>query len=267
MDRRGVKLGALLVLVCAIMAGLYWGMRRWAEQDGASTAVTPATDEARVLAWLEAHPEAAARILARLDPTVAHTSPDLGAWPRPTDQPPASLEQPPPAYGTRIAILRAEINGQTLEVERPTATVKAGSSLAGSLHLSVDRRGPASSIFPVAGTLSWDRQARVELSRHLRPGSHELTYSLEAKAPQQPGTYFVLVMAGPQYTFHELLGSDHEPAHGGPKGGPYGNGNDVWDWTPEQFDQAWRDEPVDCIWNDKPGAQVLARAVKLVVTP
>lgn len=170
-----------------------------------------------------------------------------------------------PAYGTTISFGPVTLNNETLDSAAPVLKVAAGGPIAGTIELHINRLGPATSIFPVAGTVSWDRNERVEISGHLDPGQHEVKYVIRQTAPQRPGTYWIFVSAGPLYNFNEILGCDHEAHHGGPSDGPYNNGNDVWDWTEDQFTAAFKNKPVPCIWNHNPGNWALARTVMVVV--
>lgn len=171
----------------------------------------------------------------------------------------------PPAYGTTIAFGAVTLNNQTLDSAAPVLKVAAGGEIAGTIELRIDRLGPATSIFPVAGTVSWDPNERVEISRHLAPGQHEVKYTIQQRAPRRPGRYWIFVSAGPLYNIHEILGCDHEARHGGPADGPYGNGNDVWDWRDDQFLAAFGNKPVPCVWNHNPGNWALARTIMVVV--
>ena len=170
-----------------------------------------------------------------------------------------------PAYGSRISFTGLELNGVQLDSRSPILRIQCGDKIEANIAIRVERHGPASSIFPVAGTCSWDRNCRNTLTKHLSPGTHDLVYRFSHQAPAKAGTYWIIVAAGPLYNIDEILGCDHEHTHGGPADGPYGNGNDIWDWETDQFLQAFRDEPVDCVWNGQSGAQLLARTVAVQV--
>jgi len=90
-----------------------------------------------------------------------------------------SVKKPaePPAYGTTITFTKVTLNDKPLDADRPTITVKPGDNIAGKVEFHVNRLGPATSIFPVAGTVSWDRTERVAVSRHLEPGEHDVRYT------------------------------------------------------------------------------------------
>lgn len=157
------------------------------------------------------------------------------------------------------------LNGQSLNTNRPILEVAPGQSISGSARMAVDFRGTSSWIVPVAGTVSWDRSEQVRVAGDMPSGVHTATYSLNQTAPAS-GSGWIYVGVQNTLSYHEILGCDVLPQYGGPAGGPYGNGNDVWDWTNSQFTQAWTGDVIDRDWNGNPG-QALGKSIKVVTVP
>ncbi|MFA4985556.1 MAG: hypothetical protein WC712_03135 [Candidatus Brocadiia bacterium] len=172
--------------------------------------------------------------------------------------------QMPPLYGSRLTLDALQVNGIDYALPSPVVRVRRGERLTGTMTVLVDRRGPAIAILPIGGTISWDRSYRVQVFRNLKPGEAVAKMNLDVSAPAEPGEYWIIILADAVWDFDELFGRDHTTDHGGPDNGPFGNGNDVWDWTREQFEQAARGEYVDQIFDGAPYRSV-ALAVKVVV--
>jgi hypothetical protein len=171
-----------------------------------------------------------------------------------------------PGYGSELSFTAVTANGRSLEpTAPPVVEAEPGQMLAGMLELQLVRQGSPQALFPAAATVSWDRQERRVLERHVPPGIAPLRYDFHVSAPKAPGTYWIVVLAGTVYDADELLGCDHRLEHGGPPEGPYDNGNDVWDWGPRQFMAAFNGLPVHGTMNGRE-SPILARAVKVIVT-
>ncbi len=172
--------------------------------------------------------------------------------------------QGPPAFGSTMNFNWINLNGKLLDRTNPVLEVAKGASIMGSFSIHLERLGPATEVFPVAGTVSWMRDTKHAIRDHVIPGSHDIPFNIVDTAPNIPGIYWIPIIAGPMSTIDELLGCDHDVSRGGPAAGIFGNLNDVWDWSLNQFGQALHGAPVEGQIDGHKGT-FLARAIQVIV--
>ena len=143
---------------------------------------------------------------------------------------------PPPAAveavkaRDRMALVSGRINGATLSVTDPAVTVAAGSPIRGRLEVTVTNEHESSADFPVIETPTWGDAASsyTVVAEHVPLGIHTVTVSVDRRAPDAPGTYYIII-AGAAETSPAYVASGTNWPVGEPR---WNNGTDISGWSP-----------------------------------
>ena len=159
------------------------------------------------------------------------------------------------------------LNGQTFtEIEllkgaEPEILAKAGGVLKGRVRVRVDWDSPHAYKIPTGfavgamNTLG-DREI-VELAPAIVPGRpHLLTYNVNSRAPDKPGTYYIGIACGYFRTVEELILLRDRRYKG--------EDTSMFTWSEEQWEQAIKTGIVDSTRDGRP-SEAWAIAVRVVV--
>lgn len=149
-----------------------------------------------------------------------------------------------------------------------TITVNPGQKISGDVTLKTYNAYPSDWVAPLIGTPSWgDRTGSWWLINGWIPtGVSTQESSVDIKAPQEPGTYYLIFAFSCEMYGNQVASSTDW--HNGPV--VWGDGNDLADMNSTQFAQAQQDGVVTVNWlgaDGKYGAtDTAADAIKVVVS-
>jgi hypothetical protein len=129
-----------------------------------------------------------------------------------------------------------QLNGQTIDADHTMIVVDPGEAISGTIYLQAQTNRASGHVIPVAGSKTWGSRSGSVWGIHhdIRPGTTDLSTSINTVAPDQPGLYHFIFAFEGEYTYAEVMSatSRHSP-------GIWNDGNDLgWDWAEAQFDSA-----------------------------
>jgi hypothetical protein len=163
----------------------------------------------------------------------------------------------------RITFIAGEVNGAALNSFSPQVTVKPGEKISGTLSLRVLNSHATSDVFPVGATPTWgtNRSSYWLVEDWASPGESTLALNLELDAPQEPGTYYILVVAAAEPSVESILSGTHSRAT------PiWGDSDDVAAWSQAQIDHAQTNGWTSVEWFSNYQTDVGAFALEVTVS-
>ncbi|MFH1108024.1 MAG: PxKF domain-containing protein [Planctomycetota bacterium] len=131
------------------------------------------------------------------------------------------------------------VNGYAIDATHYEVTVAPGEAITGSIAVEVTNLWPSNVVAPLGGTVTWgDRATQPWLTNGwIPPGTHTFNVAVNKTAPGTPGNYHIVVAFRGEYTIQQVMSLTNWTMPGNPI---WYDGNDAgFDWTPEQFQQAY----------------------------
>ena len=158
-------------------------------------------------------------------------------------------------YYLRVHLNSATLNGQELDISNPEIQVKPGTSIEGTITVTVENVQPGSWITSVIWVTSWERgpeYVRV-ISDDIR-STKTFTVKIKLIAPQSPGTYYIGVFAGWRYSPDELASNNHFPQ--------YEDGDDVWDMPQRGWEEVLKQGKASTGPYHEPGRAIRVKVIE-----
>ena len=126
------------------------------------------------------------------------------------------------------------LNGVSIVPATPEITVAAGTTITGTLNVTVLNTHDGGAVFPVGGTSSWGDHATSywTISNSAPAGTTGYAVPVSLTAPTEPGTYYIIVASGAETSLGHVMSATrwYQGA------AQWDNGDDVAGWSAAQID-------------------------------
>ncbi|MCC6797545.1 MAG: von Willebrand factor type A domain-containing protein [Candidatus Hydrogenedentes bacterium] len=133
-----------------------------------------------------------------------------------------------------------ELNGIAMNAEQHEITVTVGTPIRGHLIVETFNAMHAGAVAPLCGTVDWgERSEQPWLAEGwIKTGKNQYVVNVDKAAPNQPGTYHIIVAFRGEYNPAQVMSITNWEAYPDQRA-VWSDGNDIgFDWTPEQYRQA-----------------------------
>jgi hypothetical protein len=177
-------------------------------------------------------------------PSTRTPTPDLGARDASDQSTGYSFPAVPPSEGdpgrtSRLEIVRAELNGRSMEPSDPVIDVGPGQAIEGQVELRAYSTWKEAAI-AFGMTASWDRHSTsvVDYGGFFSPvNGLRRDVRVDLRAPSKPGEYYIIFAFRGEFTAAQVFSATNWTV-GNPK---WDNGDDIADWPRSMVWQAIRD--------------------------
>lgn len=128
------------------------------------------------------------------------------------------------------------LNGAPIGPSHYEITVSPGEALDGTIRVTLFNGQPGSSVFPVGATYTWGNRVSNPwvVAGSAPPGTRTYEVAVSLTAPQEPGTYYIMIGAAPRFNVAQVLSATSAGCTA-----VWFDGNDIgWDWSDTQFQRA-----------------------------
>jgi len=133
-------------------------------------------------------------------------------------------------------IIGGTLNGAGLSGNSQSLQVTAGAPLQGTISVHIINNGPVSAVFEYGVGASWLGSNAVIACQTGPTGGFDDSFQINVTAPQTPGTYYLAVVGGWEFTCDEVFSSTNWAYSNGMV--VWGNGDDVFEACSSYIDSA-----------------------------
>lgn len=164
----------------------------------------------------------------------------------------------------RVSLVSGQLNQTPLAPFSPTLKLSPGAKISGQLEVEVENTHPRSEIFQLVLVQSWgERQTGYRaIEGRVLSGSTRHSVGVDLAAPQEAGTYHLIVAAAAEPAAADIASGTHWESGVAPR---WGDGDDLAAWSSQRLEQAIQQGWVEVEWFENYRTQIGACAVEVVV--
>ena len=166
----------------------------------------------------------------------------------------------------RVSLLAGALNQTRITPFAATLTVAPGAKISGQLEVAVDNTHPRSEIFQLVQVQTWGERPTAfrEVEDRVLPGNTRHLVPVELNAPEEPGTYHLILAAAAEPGAAEIASGTHWESAPSPR---WGDGDDLAAWSSQRLELAKGQGWVEVEWYQNYDTQIGAFALEVVVAP